>query len=290
MKGIKLLLLFVLLTAFVSADDETIYPPFPHNSFQKGEVLDYKVYFSFINVGRARIKVYPGIYRVNGRKSYKLDIWGKTYGAADWVAQVDDNWGGYVDSVSLLPHMSYRYLSEGNYRKREVVRFDHKTSMIEAKVLNNKTGLFNEPEYYKKSIQEVRDLISGYLFLRSLEYESYNQGDTITVNAFFEDSFYDFKILFDGRDEVKTSAGIFNAVKLKPVMPENKIFDGENAITLWLSDDQNRIPLKADANMIIGHAGIELINFEGVLNDLNIIKERQISDRQKRKLDEAFQK
>ena len=39
-------------------------------------------------------------------------------------------------------------------------------------------------------------------------------------------------------------------------MPDNSIFEGEDAILAWISDDENKIPLKVEAEMFIGHAGI----------------------------------
>ena len=47
---------------------------------------------------------------------------------------------------------------------------------------------------------------------------------------------------------------------------ENSIFDGEDAILAWISDDENKIPLKVEAEMFIGHAGIELAEYSGLRN------------------------
>ena len=49
-------------------------------------------------------------------------------------------------------------------------------------------------------------------------------------------------------------------------MPENSIFEGEDAVLAWISDDDNKIPLKVEAEMFIGHAGIELTSFSGLRN------------------------
>ena len=57
-----------------------------------------------------------------------------------------------------------------------------------------------------------------------------------------------------------------------PVMPQNKVFDGENSVTAYFSDDKNRIPVKINAEMFIGSAGVELIGYEGLRNPLNLVK------------------
>jgi hypothetical protein len=54
-------------------------------------------------------------------------------------------------------------------------------------------------------------------------------------------------------------------------MPDNKIFDGENSITCWMSDDGNQIPVKVQAKMFIGSTGVELISFKGLRNQLKVL-------------------
>lgn len=270
MKYLLLLLFTILSSAFIINAELHTYPVIPF-SFSKGEHLEYKVNFGFITVGTATMKVYENTYNINGRRCYKMDVFGKTSGAVDWVARINDNWGAYIDTAALVPHISYRNIQENNYRKKEVVKFDHTTNMVETKVLDNKTGEFKEPEYYQAP-DNVRDMIGGYMFLRSLNFENMKAGDTLEINAFFENTIYDFAIIYKGKEDVKTKIGTFRAIKLVPIMPNNKVFAGENAITLWMSDDENRIPLKINANMFVGSAGVDLVNYKGLKNETTLSK------------------
>jgi hypothetical protein len=94
----------------------------------------------------------------------------------------------------------------------------------------------------------------------------------VLVTGFFEDEFYKLKIIYKGKENVKLKVGRVRALVFKPVMPKNKVFDGENSITAWFSDDKNRIPLKISAEMFIGSAGVELISYKNLKNPLNIVK------------------
>lgn len=258
-------LILLITSAFTGKNEDTGYSQVSFPVFSTGELLEYKLNYSLFTVGKAQMRIHDGYYNINGRDCYRVDIFGKTSGAIDWVARVNDNWGAYIDTAVLVPHISYRKIEEGNYRKNELIKFDHVTDMIEAKVVNNETGDFKEPEYIQAP-DDIRDIIGGLFYLRSLDFDSMEKGSIINVDAFFEDTVYDFDIKFIGKDEVKTKAGRFNAIVLQPIMPENKMFAGENPITVWLSDDLNRIPLKAEANMVIGKATCELIHFEGLRN------------------------
>jgi hypothetical protein len=270
MKNLFLLVFIVVFSSafIIDANDRPVRLIKQH-AFVKGEQLDYRVHFGIFSVGKAKMEVHQQVYQINNRPSYKVDIFGWTTGAMGWVTKVDDNWGAYIDSTNLLPHVSWRNIREGRYRKDELVKFDHQSNVIEAKVKDNKTGEFKEPVQYKAP-ENIRDIVGGYLFLRHVDFSGLRVKDTIRMNAFFEDTIYDFRILYMGKERLKTKAGDFNALKLVPVMPDNKMFAGENSITLWLSDDRNRILLKAEANMFIGRAGVELVNYQGLKEKPNI--------------------
>ncbi len=271
MKRLTFTLLGCLILSSFVWKGINVYTNISHDNFDKGEKLDYHVSFGIISVGEANMHIKDKTFKVNGRKCFKVDIHGKTTGMVSWVAKVDDIWGAYVDSAALVPHIAYRKIRENNYRKDELVKFDHSTDMIEYKVVDKKTGKFKDSEYFKAP-DNVRDMVGGYMYLRTLEFEKYALGDTITVDAFFEDTFYDFKIMYFGKDVVKTKLGKINCHKLVPVMPDNKIFDGENSISVWFSDDDNKIPVRIEAKMFIGKAAVEIENTEGLLHPLNIVE------------------
>lgn len=259
----------LLLSSFILHEEPT-YHAVNHNNFGTGELLNFHVTFGIFSVGEAKMEIKDKTFRVNGRKCYRVDVHGKTTGLVSWVAKVDDIWGAYVDTAALVPHISYRKIRENNYKKDELVKFDHNTDMIEYKVVDKKTGKFKDPLYYKAP-DNVRDMVGGYMYLRTLDLDSFQVGDTIAVNAFFEDTFYDFRIMYRGKEIVKTKMGKINCHKLVPVMPDNKLFDGENSIAVWFSDDQNKIPVRIEASMFIGKAGVEIERTQGLLHPLNMV-------------------
>jgi len=56
--------------------------------------------------------------------------------------------------------------------------------------------------------------------------------------------------------------GHYDALVMSPVMPDNKMFDGENSIKVWLSDDQYKIPLKIKAKMFVGAVEVDIIEYQ----------------------------
>ncbi|RUA31283.1 MAG: DUF3108 domain-containing protein [Bacteroidetes bacterium] len=244
------------------------FPEIKNIPFGAGEEIEYKIYYSFITVGRGKIKVHKNPYKINNRAAYKVDVRAKTTGMVDWVAKIDDHWGGYIDTASLVPHQAYRFIKEGKYRKNEIVKYDHNSQMLEIKSMGRNDDDFGEPMYYEFPPQ-IRDLISGFAYFRAVDFDTLMPNDTIKIPAFFEDTFYNLEIVYLGDETLDLEIGKVRAHKVSPVMPETKIFDGENSIMGWFSADKNKIPLKINAELYVGSGGLEITSFRNIKYPIN---------------------
>ena len=240
-----------------------------NTSFSTGEQLDYRVSFGFFTVGRAVTKIDSRVYNVNSTPCFKIDAFGETSDWISWITRVKDVWGAYLDTTSLSTQVSYRKIREGNYRKDELANFDHRKKKVEVKVMNQATGVYENPKEYDIP-HNAKDLVGGFMLLRQIDFAKVRVGDTLTISGFFEDTSYNLNIMYVGKDVVHTKLGKIPCHKLIPIMPDNQLFDGENSITCWLSDDANKIPVKIQAKMFIGHTGLELEGFRGLRNQLKI--------------------
>jgi hypothetical protein len=265
---INSLIVLILLSSF-TGERRKDFVPLKNTSFGKGEVLEYRVNFGFFTVGKASTVIERNIFTKNSRPCYKVDAYGETLGFVSWITKVNDQWGAYIDTAAIVTHVSYRKIKEGKYRKDELITYDHDKLQAEVKVMDKTTGNYGEPKYYKTP-DNVRDMVAGFLYLRVIDLKKHKAGDTLTVSGFFEDTAYNLKIMYKGKENVSTKIGNIPCYKLVPVMPDNKLFDGENSITCWISDDENRIPVKIQAKMFIGSTGIELVGFKGLRNQLKI--------------------
>lgn len=264
------ILVTIILSAFVGDKNKSDFIPVKNTSFGFGEVLNYKVTFGIFTVGKATTVVEKKTYTMNSRPCYKVDAYGETLGFVSWITKVNDQWGAYIDTSALVTHVSYRKIKEGRYRKDELITFNHEKDSAEVKVLDRKTGLYSNPLYYPTP-DHVRDLVGGFLYLRVIDFHKYKKGDTLTISGFFEDASYHLKIIYLGKEKIETDLGKMQCHKLIPIVPDNKLFDGENSITVWISDDKNQIPVKIYAKMFIGGTGVELSGFKGLRNQLKIL-------------------
>ena len=242
-----------------------------HNTiFGLGEELTYKATFLGMTAGTAITRVDKDYYKILGRQCYKIDVYGETSDWISWITKVKDNWGVYMDTSQLLTRASYRKIREGRYRKDEWVTFNQEEHKAYVQVVDKKTGKYGESKPYNL-LENATDMVGGFMHLRFFDFDHTRKGDTLRLTGFFEDTNYTMKILYKGKDAVKTKIGKIPCHVLIPIMPDNQIFDGENSITIWISDDENKIPIKLSAKMFLGHTGIELTSFRGLKNSIRVI-------------------
>ena len=237
----------------------------PNESFATGEVLTYRVHWGLVNAGEAVMRVSDTYFTVNDRPCYKIDVFGKTTGLADVAIRVRDNWGAYVDTASIVPHKAYRYIQEGKYRKNEMVNFDHENDRATVLHLDKETRKLKKKEAFSVP-NDVLDIVGGYYFLRTIDYDNYKKGDIIKVSSFFDKEVYELEIRFLGRETIKTRVGEINALVMAPSLPDNDFFSDGDPVKVWISDDRNKVPLKVKAEIAVGAIEIDIKEMQNLRN------------------------
>lgn len=260
-------ILTLLIVATISFSFQPIKPlrKVPNHSFTVGEKLEYRLHYGFVNAGEASIEVEPQYFIVNQRICYKINVIGKSTGSFDFFMRIRDQFISYVDTSAMLPHKFYRIIREGKYKLDETIHFDQQNGI--SKMKHN-----SDPETQHTVPKEVHDLVSGYYYLRTVNFEKQKVGDTTQINAFFDGQDYQFRVKYMGKDVIDTKFGRIRSIKLSPIMPDNEMFKGGNSISFWVSDDKNRVPLKVEAVMFVGSVDLDLKGYSGLKWPLAIEK------------------
>ncbi|MFD3000265.1 DUF3108 domain-containing protein [Pontibacter toksunensis] len=262
------LLLTLILAGFAAKD---MMRSVPNDSFSSGEVLKYKVHYGLITAADAVVEIAPNLQNVNGRPCYRTTVTGKTNSSFDLFLRIRDKWESYIDTSAMVPQRFYRNIEEGNYRKRETMDFNHynHTVVVETKKKNKPkdTDSYKIPE-------NVQDIVSGFYYLRTLNYDRMQVGDKLYVQGFFDEENFVMQVTYKGRETVSTKAGDIRAIKLVPRMPKNKLFDGEDAITVYLSDDKNKIPVLIQAEMFVGSVKVNLYEYKNLKHKSSLLAQK----------------
>jgi hypothetical protein len=119
--------------------------------------------------------------------------------------------------------------------------------------------------------ENVQDLISTFYFLRNhFDTKNLKINDFIKITVFFDAENYNFRMRFLGREDIKTKFGIVNCLKFNPIIKSGRVFRDSESLTLWVTNDKNKIPIKVEAGLRIGSIEADLEEFKGLKHPFKI--------------------
>ena len=110
--------------------------------------------------------------------------------------------------------------------------------------------------------------MSAFYYARNLDVKDIKINQEFPINFTLDDSVYVTKIVYEGKAEVETRLGKFRCMKFKPMVLKGKIFSEPYPMILYISDDDNHIPILAESAVIIGTVKLELIKYSNLANPL----------------------
>ncbi len=221
--------------------------------FQPGEVLQYKLKYGFITAAEGTLKVFDSDMKFDGKPTYRLSVDAETSGTFDVFYKVRDHYDSYIDKVELTPYFYQENVREGSYRRSDKARFNQDTR----KVVSNR-GTFTGPT------NQTFDLVSAYYFSRSLDVARIKIGDKFKLNYFLGDGVKQLTIEFVGREVVKSKLGNIRCLKFSPSIEPGRIFRKDSRLYLWITDDGNRVPVKAQVEILVGSVTMEIKSASGL--------------------------
>jgi len=235
------------------------------SAFDTGEWFKFRMSYSgWMKAGNATLTVNDS--NIKGRPVYHVVGKGWTTGAIKWFFKVEDRYESFFDKESGLPYKFIRDIDEGGHTKNLEIEFDHK----------NRKAHINNIKHKRQSIEEieanVQDMVSAYYYLRNnYDTDSIQPGDEVKLNMFFDYENFNFKLKFLGRETIRTRFGKVKTLKFRPYVLAGRVFKEQESLTLWVSADKNRIPLKIKADLAVGSLRADLEAFKGLKHPFNII-------------------
>ena len=62
-------------------------------------------------------------------------------------------------------------------------------------------------------------------------------------------------------------------MKFRPLVQSGRVFEEEESVTLWVSEDKNRLPIRIQADIIVGSIKADLENFKNLKYPFKILVE-----------------
>jgi hypothetical protein len=201
----------------------------------------------------------------NRGDKYEARVRGGTEGLARALWPLDAQHSATLQAQPLRP---IRIAQLERYRKRTVetqVRYDAKGLSRMRKTSDSK-----DPGKWKRlTFAPIYDVIGGVLFVRSQPLEV---GDTIGLVCFPGDSPYVAEVHVEGRETVRCMGRNWPALRLSLEVRRLEVeskrptkavkYAKFRSGTIWVSDDDLRIPLRAEVNVMVGFVYGELTEFK----------------------------
>ena len=254
MKKIALLLiLFVTTNSFVVQE----------NAYTTGEWFKLRIHYGMVNAGYASLEIKDAVK--NNKKVHHVVGKGWTVGMAKFFFEVDDNYESYFDKQTGKPYQFVRKIDEGGYTKNQEGFFNQATNKVLVKDYKHK----NEKTYsFPKGTQ---DIVSAFYYLRNYPtIDKLKVGESVAIDMFFDNETTKFKLKFLGREDITTKFGVISAMIFRPLVQSGRVFKEKESLTVWISNDQNKIPLRIKAELAVGSIKADLDAYKGLKHPFKV--------------------
>lgn len=215
-----------------------------------GEKLKYKVAFSSgltgsVKGGEASLSVKPSTTKVSGSTVYQAQLIGATTGVIEWFYQVSNNYETFIDTKTNAPVMYRQTVKENKYSSADTVYFDQK----------NKKATYKDKTITIPA--NTQDFVSMIYYVRTLDMGKMNKGDSFTIPFFTSDKVLNSKVIYNGLENIRANGKTVTCYAFKPQVGKGKMFNQDYPATIWISADDNRIPMLIEARMKVGRVKME---------------------------------
>ena len=268
MKSVRLLLLLALLgtsPAMAQYYEEAPAPRKVQQAFKPGEWLKFRIHYGILNASYATLHLTSDT--IQGVPVYHVVGRGRTTGFASIFFKVDDTYESYFSKKDGRPYRFIRNISEGGYTKDMEIDFDHGTGRA---VLHDK----KKGEKMSFDINgTVQDLVSGFYYLRNYyDVDDLVEGESIELNMLYDDDgIFRFRLKYLGTEVLKTKFGKVECLKFRPYVQSGRVFKEQESLSLWVSNDKNKIPIRIEADLAVGSIKADLDGFNSLRNQFAII-------------------
>lgn len=249
MRQIAIFFVFVIFASTVNGQELP---------FKGGEWLKFKVKYGIFNTSEATLLLKEVNYQ--GEKVFHAVGKGSTTGLARVFFRVDDTYESYFGMKEGLPRHFIRDIYEGGYTKHLKMYFNHDAHQV--KIDNIETGTSTEISVPIG----IQDVISGFYSLRHRpEIDNIQKGQEIAMDMIFDDDeIFKFKLKFLGKERIKTKFGSVDTMIFRPLVQDGRVFKEQESLTIWITDDKNKIPVRIKASLRVGSLVADLDGFNGL--------------------------
>ena len=229
-------------------------------AFKRGEKLKYRMHYGFINAGEAFLQITEENKLIGNRSTLHVIGLGYSYSTFDWFFMVRDRYETYIDEQAVIPWLFIRRVNEGGYKINQNQIYNHYKNSVDS---DGKK--FDVPD-------NVQDMLSAFYYARTIDFSNAKEGDIFEFPCFVDDEVWPLKIKYVGKEVINSDIGKIRCIKFRPVVQKGRVFKKEEDLNAWISDDRYRIPIRAEAKILVGSIKMDLMEYAGLAHELALVK------------------
>jgi len=254
MKKIVLVAFFVLFANVSLSSQDKDTTSFVNTAFKSQEKLLYKVRYGLIKGGEASMSI--GTVPIGDTYLLHIKAIAKTTGVVGAMVTILDIYESYVNIATGYPVKSVRNIRESGYTSYNEVLFFREQGFLRSL----KSGDHKAPS-------NVLDVLSAFYYARRYLFShQLKKDEIIDLNTFFDDKFFPIKVKFKKIEKVRTKFGKISCLRFVPVLGDKSPFKKEEQFQVWVTADDNFIPVKIRVKLPVGSLKCDIIDFDGIKN------------------------
>lgn len=197
--------------------------------------------FKWIKAGQATLELLP----TSDSTQWKIQSLARCNHFFETVYKVRDTVTSLIDIRGIFPLRFDKRLHEGSYHAHISAVFDQSQHILQTQ----DTVLNIEPF--------THDVLSAFYFIRT---QKIKVGDSLDLAAVSGKKKYNLRVFCHGREDIEVPAGQFRTLVLEPVLKGDGLFKAKGKLTIWVTDDDQHIPVKMQSKIPVGSIKAELIS------------------------------
>jgi hypothetical protein len=241
--------------------------PLAAQLYHPGEQLFYRVSYKakmFPNTEVGTVEVKTSEDTADGKSYYKVEGAGRTLPTYRWFFNLEDVYTVWIDTASLRPVRFESDIREGDYTFQSYYTYIWPDSTIHTRWRSRKNP-FSEKQMALTA--ESMDPIALFFNLRSAQAENFRVGEPATLQMVLQDTIRHLHYRYLGRENKKIrNMGRFRTLKFECQLgtTEGYSFTDGTIFTIWISDDDNKIPLYIESPVKIGSINAYISGYKGL--------------------------
>ena len=218
-----------------------------------GEKLIFSVKYGVISAGEASLEIKEHVYK-DSIPTYRIYSLAKTNSFFDHIYKVRDKIESIWEKRRLISLRFTKKLQEGKYRQHRIhlyypdenystyIKFGRKTKKTKEKKMD--------------IADNTQDILSAFYWLRMQHLEV---GKDFIINVTADGRNYPAKVIIHRKEKIDSIFGEKECFVVEPVLEGEAIFKQTGKILIWLTADDNKIPIKMSSKIVFGsfHADLK---------------------------------